>query len=281
MNVAELFESNLALIDRVIATVCRRARLRDADAEDFASSVRIALIENDYAILRKYAGRSSFAAYLAVVIQHLLLDQRTHALGRWRPSREAERCGEAGVLLETLLHRDQRSFDEALPIVQALDATVTRERAAEMASCFPARTPRPRAVALPEDAPVAAEDAADERLVDADRRKLSGQTSRVIRDALAALPDEDAMILRFHFGSGMSIADVSRMLRIPQRPLYRRLESLIARLRAALDAAGLDSRDVTALIGEAHEMDFGLADGKTDSARQSLFTESRAAEESR
>ena len=89
------------------------------------------------------------------------------------------------------------------------------------------------------------------------------------------------MILRFRFGSGMSIADISRVLRLPQRPLYRRLESLIERLRAALQGAGLDSRDVTALIGEAHEMDFGLGAGKSDSARQSLSVETRAAEEGR
>jgi len=281
LNLSTLFESNLALIDRVIATVCRRARLRGADAEDFASSVRIALIEDDYAILRKYSGRSSFAAYLAVVVQRLLLDQRTHALGRWHPSREAERFGEAGVLLETLLHRDQRSLDEALPIVQARDGTVTRERAAEMAARFPPRTSRPRAVELDENVDVAAAGAADDRVVDADRRRVCAETSRVIRETVAEWPLEDAMILRFRFASAMSIADISRMLRLPQRPLYRKLESLIARLRDALDAAGLDSRDITELIGEAEEMDFGLADWKSDSARPSLPSETRAAEEGR
>ena len=281
MNVAELFESNLALIDRVISTVCRRARLYGADAEDFASSVRIALIEDDHAILRKYTGRSSLAAYLGVVVQRLLLDQRTHDLGRWRPSREAERFGKAGVILETLLYRDRRSFDEALPIVQTVDAGMTRERAADMAARFPPRTVRPRVVELEEDAPIAAGEAADDRVAGADLRKLGEATSRVVRQTLAALPDEDAMILRFRFGSGMSIADISRVLRLPQRPLYRRLESLMARLRAALDAAGLQSHDVAALVGEAHEMDFGLEDGKISSARQSISEETRAAEEGR
>ena len=281
MNVAELFEKNLALIERVIATVCRRARLEGADAEDFASSVRIALIEDDYAILRKYCGRSTFAAYLGVVVQNMLHDQRTHALGRWHPSREAERMGKAGVLLETLLDRDRRSLDEALPIVQRLDPGLTRERAAAMAERFPRRVARPRAVELEEDVPVAAPDAADDRVVDADRRKLSAETSRAMRETLAALQHEDAMILRFRFGSAMSIADISRILRLPQRPLYRRLESLIERLRAAFAASGLDAREVAALIGEAHEMDFGLRKGKTDSGRQSLSDETQAAKEGR
>jgi RNA polymerase sigma factor (sigma-70 family) len=279
LNVSELFESNLALIDRVIATVCRRARIFGADAEDFASSVRIALIEGDYAILRKYGGQSSLAAYLSIVIQRLLIDQRSQTLGRWRPSREAERSGEAGMLFEKLLSRDRRSFEEALPIVQAMDATLTRERAAEMAARFPAHVMKPRAVELADDAPIPAVAAADDRVAEAERRRVSDETTRVIRDAVASLPDEDAMILRFRFGSGMSIADISRMLRLPQRPLYRKLEALLARLRAALDAAGLDSRDVAALIGGTDEMDFGLGDGKNDSARQSFSDEPRAAEE--
>ena len=67
-------------------------------------------------------------------------------------------------------------------------------------------------------------------------------------------------MVRFRFGSGMSIADVSRMLRLPQRPLYRRIESLLGRLRAALLAAGLDAGALSELIGAAvSEMDFGLA----------------------
>lgn len=281
MNVAELFESNLALIDRVIGIVCRRGRLFGADAEDFASSVRLKLMEDDYAILRKYGGRSSFATYLGVVVQNLLTNQRMHALGRWHPSREAERHGEAGVLLETLLHRDHRSLDEALPLVQRIDPTLTREGAAAMAARFRQRSGRPRAVALDEEVPVVASESADDRVADAERCRLSAETSRVMREVFAALPLEDAMILRFRFGSSMSIADISRMLRLPQRPLYRRLESLIELLRGALEAAGLDSGDVVALIGEAHEMDFGLEIRKNDCARQSISAETRAAEEGR
>lgn len=281
MNAAELFESNLPLIDRVIAVVCRRARLAGADAEDFASAVRVALMEDDYAVVRKYGGRSSFEAYLAVVIQNFLSDQRVHALGRWHPSREAERLGEAGVLLETLLHRDRRPFEEILPAVLRADPSLTRKDVERMAERLPRRTARPRAVELEDDAPIPAREAADTRVLESERRRVTAATSRTIRETLAALPDEDAMILRFRFGSGMNISDISRMLRLPQRPLYRRLESLLARLRGALDAAGLDSRDVTGLLGQAEEMDFGLDPGKNDSARRSDPEEARAAEEGR
>ena len=281
MNAAELFESSLGLIDRVVAAVCRRARLSGADAEDFASSVRVLLMDDDYAVLRKYGGRSSFEAYLAVVVQNFLSDQRTHALGRWHPSREAERLGEAGVLLETLLHRDHRPLDEALPLVQNVDPTLTRRDVERMAERFPHRLTRPRAVELDEEAPIAARERADIRVVASERQRVLRDTARVMRETLAALSDEDAMILRFRFVSEMSIADISRMLRLPQRPLYRRLESLIARMRAALDAAGLDSAAVTELIGHAEELDFGLDSGKNEAARPSDSETARAAEEGR
>jgi DNA-directed RNA polymerase specialized sigma24 family protein len=148
MDVAALFESNLALIDRVIAGVCRRAGVFGADAEDFASAVKLALIENDYAVLRPFAGRSSLSTFLTIIIQRFLIDERTKRSGRWHASREAERLGEAGIALERIVRREHRTIDEALPILQAIDPTLTRERLADMESRLPPRVPRPRPVDL-------------------------------------------------------------------------------------------------------------------------------------
>jgi len=89
----ELFRANLALVERVIGVVCRRAGLRDADAEDFSSTVKLALIENDYAILRGYEGRAPLGAFLTVVVQRMLSREWMRLRGRWHPSAEAERRG--------------------------------------------------------------------------------------------------------------------------------------------------------------------------------------------
>src|SRR5215212_8145573 len=85
-----LFEANLAVIERAIARVCLDAKLHGVEAEDFASSARLALLLDDCAILRKFEGRSSFATYITVVIRRLLTDQQ-RAGGRWFPSAEAQR----------------------------------------------------------------------------------------------------------------------------------------------------------------------------------------------
>src|SRR5436190_23742802 len=114
MNAEELFLANLGLVDRIVAFVCRRNHYRDDEAEDLAGHVRLKLIENDYAILRKFEGRSSFSTYLTTVIQRLSFQYRVQMWGKWRPSAEAQRIGEAGITLERLMTRDGLTFHEAL-----------------------------------------------------------------------------------------------------------------------------------------------------------------------
>lgn len=269
----ELFETNLPLVERVIARVCNKAHLVGADAEDFASIARLHLIDNDYWVLRQHDGLSSLGAYLAVVIQRLLCDERNRSMGRWRASAEAKRMGDAGVLLETLLLRDRRSLAEVVPIVTGANRQLSASDIEAMAARLPERTPRPRAAALDatmEEALAAADDAAA-RVVEGDRARLAERASTAMRDALAALPAEDRMVIKLRFGSGMSIADVARILQLEARPLYRRIETLLAQLRRALGAAGIDRATAEELIGVT-ELDLGITDGKTDLPRQSGST---------
>src|SRR5438477_7896350 len=148
MDVAGLFSGSLPLIDRVARSVCARRGVSGGDAEDFASTARLALLENDYAVLRSYEGRSSLAGYLAVVFERLLMDQRVHALGKWHPSRAAEHMGPVAILLEKLIVRDRRTIEEALPIMRGLDPSLTRSDLESMLSRLPDRIPRPRAVSF-------------------------------------------------------------------------------------------------------------------------------------
>jgi RNA polymerase sigma factor (sigma-70 family) len=276
MQSEELLRAHMALIDTIIDRVCRRSRLTGADAEDFRSAVKLALIENDYALLHNAAQRSSLAAWLTVVIQRLAVDERMRAFGRWQTSAAARRLGEAGILAETLLLRDRRTIDEALPLVRALDPSVTRERLEEIASALPERTGRPRRVDLGADGVenLTTSESADARAMAGDVTRLADRASRAVRTALDGLPDEDRMLLRFRFGSSMSIADISRILRLPQRPLYRRIEALLATLRRVLGDAGVDAGAVSDLIGSpVAEMQFGLAEWKTGERQQSSMGE--------
>jgi RNA polymerase sigma factor (sigma-70 family) len=275
MSSEELLRTHLPMIERIIDRVCRRSRLAGAAAEDFASSVKVALIEDDYALLRNAAQRSSLPAYLTVVIQRMAVDEHIRAFGRWEASAAARRMGETGILAETLLLRDRRTVDEALPLTRALDPEMTRQRLEEIAAALPGRSARPRAVDLGMDGieRLAAAEAADERALQNDANRIALRASRAVRETLDALPPEDRMIIRFRFGSAMSVADISRMLRLPQRPLYRRIESLLQRLRKVLDAAGVDAATALDLIGSPAEMQFGLEDGKFEQSQSSRIEE--------
>jgi RNA polymerase sigma factor (sigma-70 family) len=276
MHPEDLLRAHLALIDTIIDRVCHRSRLAGADAEDFRSAVKLALIEDDYALLRNAAQRSSLPAYLTVVIQRMAVDERIRAFGRWQTSAAARRFGEAGILTETLLMRDRRTLAEALPLVRALDPSMTHERLEEIARALPERTGRPRAVDLGANGVenLATSEFADARAIAGDVSRLADRASRAVREALDALPVEDRMLIRFRFGSSMSIADISRILRLPQRPLYRRLEALLAGLRRVLGAAGVDNAAVEDLIGSpAAEMKFGFAEWKSGERQQSNIEE--------
>src|SRR3954452_18780458 len=268
MHPEELFKANLPLVDRVIGSVCRRAGLRDADAEDFASIARLALIENDYGILRRYEGRAPLGAFLAVVVQRLLSHEWTKLRGRWRASAEAERNGPAAVLLAELIVRDGRSLDEAAAIAGAIDPSLDRHRARELAARPPARAPplpapppRTRLVPFPDDAtPFVAPDTGDARAQEGEARQMSERAARVVRETLDTLSSPDRMLLRFHFGAQLSIAEAARLLGVPQRPLYRRVEILMQQLRGELEREGVGAAVVEDLISAsgAETFDFGL-----------------------
>jgi len=274
MNLKELFEANLATIERVIAIVCRRGRLFGPDAEDFASEARLALIENDYAILAKYEGRSSLDTFLTVVISRLLADARTHAKGRWHASTEAQRIGPAAVLIETLIRRDGRSLDEAMPHISAAHPELTRHDVTAILDRLPQRVGRPRPVDIEVVGPgIAASDSTDSRVMANEKQRSANQAGSTVRGILQTMPLEDRMLIRLRFGSDMSIADISRMMNLPQRPLYRRLDSLLGRLRGALTEAGIDGATAEGLVGRDHDIDFGLLNGKNGVSRRSIDRE--------
>jgi RNA polymerase sigma factor (sigma-70 family) len=263
MDPRQLIEQNVELIDRLVHRACRRVGVATDDIGDAASMVKLALLENDYDILRRFEGRSSLATYLTIVIQRLLSDQRERTHGRWRASAEAHRLGPHAVVIEDLVGRQHRSIDEVMPMVRAVDPAITRDDVAEIARRMPHRTPRPREVPLPtEDVqPLAALDRADASTNDRELRGLSEHAGTLLRDTMTAWPADDRMLVRLRFESSLKIADIARLMKVPQRPLYRRLESLLLALREILLAAGVDSAAAGELLDASNriEIDFGPA----------------------
>jgi RNA polymerase sigma factor for flagellar operon FliA len=236
----QLFVSQLELIEGVIRFISRRHHLRPADAEDFASIVKLCLIENDYEILARFQNRSSLRTYLITVVHRLFLDHVARRWGRWRPSAEAKRLGPVALRLEALLYRDRLSLEEACGVLLAeFGSRVDRDFVHALCERLPRRDPEP--VASQAEVSVAPEGlAAVER---ADRQGAARRMETVLRDALDRLEARDRIILRLHFQDGLSVADVARALGEHQMGLYRRIQKLLKLLQSQLEAEGI-GRDV-------------------------------------
>lgn len=242
----DLLVSNLAVVERIIAFVSRRYRLSTDEAEEFGSVVRLRLVEDDYAIVRKFEGRSSFSAYLSVVVQRLLLDHRIQLWGKWHPSAEARHSGELAIELEKLLRRDGRSFDDAVLILQK-SASITREQLQRIAERLPDRPPKRRTVSL-EEARAAGIEATP--VLAYEQQQLSQNLSTAVREFLRGLEPIDRLAMQLRFEAGMTVADTARSLQIDQRKLYRRIEAHLRDLRRSLESQGIAAEEAASLIGE-------------------------------
>ena len=240
------FLANLALIDRLIALIARRHALSASDTEEFGAWAREKIIDCDYAVIRKFRGRSSLSTYLTTVLVNLFRDYRNARWGRWRPSAEAKRRGPIGIRLEELIYRDGHPFREAVQILQALGATLSDTDLLRLAVALPVRRGH-NEVSIESveatsiaDHPVSEHDADDLLVLD-----------KLLHSLVASLPAEDALIMRMRFWSEMSVAEIARTLRVEQKPLYRRLDSIQAKLRAALESRGVDRKCAIEILEDA------------------------------
>lgn len=245
-----LLTTHAPRIDRILDSLCRRNAWLGDEAEDFCQWVRLRLWEEDFALVRAFGGRSSFATYLAVVIHNLLRDFRNQRLGKWRPTAAARRLGETGVLLDTLLHRDRRSLDEAIEILRRNHAvTLSPAALASMAATLPAHYPRRVEGASTLDDRVAAE-RADRRLVEGEQARVARQAEAALDQALASLGPEDRLLLSLRYREGFRVSQIARRLHQEPKALYRTFEKLLVVLRRRLEAAGLTAAAVIAILGK-------------------------------
>jgi RNA polymerase sigma factor for flagellar operon FliA len=256
MDRQELFLSNLDAIDRAINYVCHRNHLSAQDGEEFGSEVKTKLIESDYAVLRKFEGRSSFSTYLTTVVQRLYFQWRVQMWGKWRPSAEAKRLGEKAITLERMLTRDGFTYAEALETLTTGIRAYTREEVEALYLRLPERQPRPVLVAAvtPELAPTVDP---DRELFSAERRRSARTAATAIDEAMEGMDPESQLIIRMRFWHNRKVPEIAAALHVDAKRLYKRIDRLLEMLRAALEKAGLDRETINDLLQRAdHELSF-------------------------
>jgi RNA polymerase sigma factor for flagellar operon FliA len=245
----QVFISNIPTIDRIVRSLARRQHMSADEFQECRSMIRLKLLENDYAVLRKFQGRSTMATYLAVVISRLVLDHRNKMWGRWRPSAAARRRGQVAELLERLTSRDGLTFDEACAVVETNHGFDGGRDALDDLRTRAALTRRKRMVSEPlTEIEVAAEPAVDP-VEAAQRRERTARVAAALASALRRLSPENRRLVAMRFHGGLSVADIARELALDQKALYRRLGRVLAELRRHLQEHRVDSADANDAIG--------------------------------
>lgn len=273
MTTDDPYLAHRAVIERTIAYVCRRYRLSGVEGEDFASVARIALIENDHARLRGFSARSALQTYLAIVITRLLQDWRNAQWGKWRPSAEAHRMGPLATRLETMTVRDKLSFDEAVETLRTNHGVMEDRVALEaMYARFPVRPGRSFTGEDALERMPAPDSRADAGLDQAEAVAAAQRAAGALAGALAKLPPQDRLIIKMRFDDGFRVADIAKVMNLEAKPLYRRIERLLAELRQSLEQSGVGAEVVRQVIAER-----GLAiDGAETRGEVRPFDQSRS-----
>jgi RNA polymerase sigma factor (sigma-70 family) len=257
----ELLVSYLPLIERAIAFASQRHGLTPLDAQDFASIVKLRLVENDYAIVRAFGGRSSPATYFGIVIQRMLFDYRDKEWGKWRTSAEARRLGSVAVELERHLYRDGLSLDEAFAALANHGDSLSHEAVEALAKRLPARGPKRRDVPIDEaeQTAVIGSEQIEADGIRHERREVSGRLSALVNEWFRKLPDADYVLLHQRFGEEMTVAQIARAMRKDQKQLYRSIERCLREVRGLIEDSGLASDEALDLIGRGDTiLDFFL-----------------------
>lgn len=262
-----LLLEHLPFIERKVRAVARRHALSPCDADDLDGQVKLRMVANDYAILRKFQGKSRLTTYLTPVIQNIFRDFRIQRWGKWRPSAAARRMGDVGVQLETLISRDGFELHEAVEILRERFAAGISDRALErMAAELPRRTTRRFA----SDAGLErleARERGDCKVVESARSAARHRVEQVLRGVLDSLDDEERIILRMRFAEGFTFREIARTLGMDERRIYSRARRLLNEVRQRVEAGGVACDDVLELLDEPQvELVAGLAQNAEDPA---------------
>jgi len=243
-----LYSEHADTIESVLAYTRRAHRLSADDGDEFSSWARLRLLEDDSAILRKFRGQSSPKTFLVTVIQRLFLDWRIKEWGKWRPTADARRLGPVAIELERLVGRDGTEYEEAVETLLSKGTALTRDECDRIWAELPRRGARRRTgeevlARVPSPAP-------SHDLVESAEGQASAHRARAaLVDALPALTPQEQLIIRLRFQDGFTVARIAQLIGEEQKPLYRRLEQILGRLRTALTAAGVTADEVRDLLG--------------------------------
>jgi RNA polymerase sigma factor (sigma-70 family) len=233
-----LFRSNLEVVEWAIQFVCQKHGLSVEEAEDFSSHVRLKLMDDDYAALRKFRGESKLSTFLVATISYRFLDYRNALWGKWRPSAKAVRLGVDARLIEQLTHRDEYSDDEAFEILRTNHhRNITRPEFEAILGQLPSRDKRRFENDEVLESLVSG-DSPDQNILNEEKRIAWEQLLQATKEALLELTPEERLLLKLFDEDGLHMNEVAKVIGGDATVLFRRRAQIRARVRKRLTERG-------------------------------------------
>lgn len=250
LNAEAVFLQHLGWIENVASIACRRNAWA-TEAEDFAAWAKMRMMEDDYAVLRKFRGESEVKTFITTVVVRYFHGYSRERRGRWRSSAVAERLGPPARELEMLVRRDGYRLAQAGEKLRtAGHTTLSDMELARLLARIPERAPL-RPVEVGAEPLLGAADRgsrADERVAAAEAEAQRKDLKEALDRALRELTPSERMIVLLHFRDGRTVAHIARTLGLEQKPLYREIPRLRERLRDRLAAEGMSPAAVRGLL---------------------------------
>ena len=236
MTFEQLIVQQRSHIEQVVGDLARRHHLAPAEVQEFRGIAMRSLERHDFELLRAFDGRSTWETYLTLVVTREFFLFQGELWGQWRPTQTARRLGPAAVLLEELVLRDHVSISEAIDLMRSVHRVdMPRYRIAQMAQELRLD------VGFGERLPSLAAEARGEGCSDP-------RIQEVVREALAALPPDDRLIVELRFRDGQPLTRIARIMRMDARPLQRRLNQVKAVIADSLLGEGVSRTEIDALL---------------------------------
>lgn len=233
----------------LLLTLIQRAGINNRDeVMDIYVRVCETLADNDCARLRKHdPAKGALGAWLAVVVRHAVVDWVRSRAGRRRLFGVIRRLSRSDQRVFELYYWDDRTPAEIVEILRMTDgegatlldvlaaldrieSVLTERHRADLLSM----AARGRAMLSLEHEMETGADVADEQ-PGPDRQAAAREATAQFERALAALPPEDAAIVRLKYVQGLSHRDIGRALHL-ERLTDDRVGDIVTRLRRLLAA---------------------------------------------
>ncbi len=246
----KLFLENIGSIRDAARQYARRRVLSDEEAEEFESVVMARIIDNDYAVLRRFGGSSSFGTYIRLIIQNFFRDFTRR---RWRSSPEAIKGGPVARQLESLIYKNGYDVDTAVQIVKSDNSELSLEELVNIAEGLSPRLSRRQVGEEVLETLVGEQLQPDELLQASEMVLLKKDLVKALYLAVSELRREDQVILKMKIEKDRSLVDIARSFGLDSKPLYRRYRKILDSLRSSLQQQGIESADVKEMLRFADE----------------------------